>query len=50
LLYSQVQKQASMLAFLDVFRSLMVIALIVSPAVFLMKPSKSGGGGGGMGH
>jgi DHA2 family multidrug resistance protein len=50
LLYSQVQRQASMLAFLDVFRSLMIIVLIVSPAVFLMKPSKSGGGGGGMAH
>jgi len=50
LLYSQVQRQASILAFLDVFRSLMIIVLIVSPAVFLMKPSKSGGGGGGMAH
>ncbi|MDF0488706.1 DHA2 family efflux MFS transporter permease subunit [Sphingomonas sp. H39-1-10] len=46
LLYSQVQRQAAMLGFLDVFRSLMVIVLVVSPAVFLMRPSKTGGGGG----
>jgi DHA2 family multidrug resistance protein len=45
-LYSQVQRQASMLAFLDVFRELMIVVLVVAPLVFLMSPAKSGGGGG----
>jgi DHA2 family multidrug resistance protein len=45
-LYSQMQRQASMLAFLDVFRTLMIIVLIVAPVVFLMRPGKTGGGGG----
>ncbi|RZF66130.1 DHA2 family efflux MFS transporter permease subunit [Sphingomonas populi] len=50
-LYSQVQRQAAMLGFLDVFRSLMLIVLVVAPVVFLMRPSKTGGGGGeGMAH
>ncbi|MDO7841200.1 DHA2 family efflux MFS transporter permease subunit [Sphingomonas immobilis] len=44
-LYAQVQKQAAMLAFLDVFRALMVIVLIVTPVVLLMKPGKNTGGG-----
>ena len=34
-----------MLAFLDVFRELMVVVLVVAPLVFLMSPAKSGGGG-----
>ena len=45
-LYSQVQRQAAMLAFLDVYRQLMILVLVVAPLVFLMSPSKSGGGGG----
>ena len=49
-LYSQMQRQAAMLAFLDVFRSLMVVVLIVAPVVFLMRSGKTGGGGGGMAH
>lgn len=49
-LYQTVQRQAAMLAFLDVFRSLMVVVLCVAPLVFFMRPGKSGGGGGGMGH
>ena len=49
-LYSQVQRQAAMLAFLDVFHSLMVVVLCVAPVVFLMRSGKSGGGGGGMAH
>jgi DHA2 family multidrug resistance protein len=44
-LYSEVQRQASMLAFLDVFRELMIVVLVVAPLVFLMSPAKSGGGG-----
>lgn len=49
-LYSQVQRQAAMLAFLDVFHSLMVVVLCVAPVVFFMRSGKSGGGGGGMAH
>ncbi|RZM19332.1 MAG: MFS transporter, partial [Sphingomonas sp.] len=45
-LYQTVQRQASMLAFLDVFRSLMIVVLVVAPLVFLMRSGKSGGGGG----
>jgi DHA2 family multidrug resistance protein len=48
-LYSQVQRQATMLAFLDVFRELLVVVLVVAPLVFLMRAGKTGGGGG-MGH
>ena len=48
-LYSQVQRQAAMLGFLDVFRSLMIVVLIVTPLVLFMRPGKSGGAPG-MGH
>jgi DHA2 family multidrug resistance protein len=44
-LYSQVQRQAAMLAFLDVFHSLMIVVLCVAPVVFFMRSGKSGGGG-----
>jgi DHA2 family multidrug resistance protein len=49
-LYSQMQRQAAMLAFLDVFQSLMVVVLCVAPLVFFMRSGKTGGGGGGMAH
>lgn len=49
-LYSQVQRQAAMLGFLDVFRSLMVVVLVVTPLVIFMRPSKSGAPNQGMGH
>lgn len=49
-LYQTVQRQAAMLAFLDVFQSFMIVVLCVAPLVFLMRPGKAGGGGGGMGH
>ena len=49
-LYQTVQRQAAMLAFLDVFQSLMIVVLCVAPFVFFMRPGKSGGGGGGVGH
>ncbi|HET8612540.1 MAG TPA: DHA2 family efflux MFS transporter permease subunit [Sphingomonas sp.] len=49
-LYQQVQRQATMLAFLDVFRILMIVVLIVSPVALLMRKPKIGRGGGGMGH
>jgi len=45
-LYQQVQREATMLAFLDVYRQLMIVVLIVAPLVFLMRAGKSGGGGG----
>ncbi|MGN6375164.1 MAG: DHA2 family efflux MFS transporter permease subunit [Sphingomonas sp.] len=48
-LYQQVQRQATMLAFLDVFRTLMFVVLIVAPVALLMRKPK-GGRGGGMGH
>ncbi|MFA5988739.1 MAG: DHA2 family efflux MFS transporter permease subunit [Sphingomonas sp.] len=46
LLYQQAQHQASTLAFLDVFRTLMVVILLIAPLVFLMRSGK----GGGLGH
>nr|WP_246346941.1 DHA2 family efflux MFS transporter permease subunit [Sphingomonas jinjuensis] len=47
-LYSQVQRQASMLAFLDVFRTLMIVVLVVAPVVLFMRASKTSGNQGGM--
>jgi DHA2 family multidrug resistance protein len=49
-LYGQVQRQAAMLSFLDVFHSLMIVVLIVTPLVLLMRPPKGGGEGQGMMH
>ncbi len=42
-LYSQVQRQAEMLAFLDVFRILMIVVLVVAPIVLFMRAGKPGG-------
>ena len=50
ILYQQVQRQATMLAFLDVFRVLMIVVLVVSPVALLMRSPKRGRGGGGMAH
>ncbi len=49
-LYQTVQRQAAMLAFLDVYRTLMIVVLCSVPLVFLMRaPKKSAGGpAGGM--
>jgi DHA2 family multidrug resistance protein len=41
-LYSQMQRQATMLAFLDVFRAMMVVVLIVAPLVLFMRSGKTG--------
>jgi DHA2 family multidrug resistance protein len=49
-LYQQMQRQATMLSFLDVFHALMIVVLVVSPVALLMRPPKKGQGGGGMGH
>jgi DHA2 family multidrug resistance protein len=48
ILYSQVQRQAAMLGFLDVFRSLMVLIIVLLPVVIFMRSGK--GASGGMGH
>lgn len=45
-LYQQMQRQAAMLGFLEVFWWLMIVVIVVAPLVFLMRPGKSGGGGG----
>ena len=45
-LYRQVQEQAAMLSFLDVFRDLMVLVLVLTPVVLFLKPSRNVKGGG----
>ena len=49
-LYSTVQRQAAMLSFLDVFRLLMIVILVVTPLALLLRSGKSSGGSAGMGH
>ena len=49
-LYQQVQRQASMQAFLSVYHALMVIVLVVTPGVLLMRRGTGGQARGGMGH
>ena len=44
-LYQIVQRQASMMAYLDVFGDLMIFTLCVAPVVFLLKSPKGGRGG-----
>lgn len=46
-MWSMVVRQSSMLAFLDAFYILMVLIACSIPLVFLLKPNKLGGGGGG---
>jgi len=48
-LYMQVQRQAAMLGFLEVFWNLMILILVLMPVVIFMNSGK-GAGGGGMGH
>jgi DHA2 family multidrug resistance protein len=48
ILYQLMQRQAAMLGFLDVFRSLMIIIIVLMPFVLLLRSGK--GAGGGMGH
>jgi MFS transporter, DHA2 family, multidrug resistance protein len=45
-LYGQVQQQATMLSFIDVFHMLMVFVLFVTPFVLLLRPPKAGAGAG----
>ena len=49
-LYQQVQRQASMQAFLSVYHALMVIVLVVTPGVLLMRRGTGGQARGGVGH
>ena len=49
-LYQTVQRQAAMQGFLDVFRELMIIVLVVTPLVLFMRSATSGQAKGGMGH
>jgi DHA2 family multidrug resistance protein len=44
LLYSQVQQQATLLSFLDVFHTLTIFVFLVAPLVFLLKRGKSAAG------
>ena len=46
-LYQQVMRQAAMMGFLDVFRVLMILVLVMTPTVFLLRGGRRGGG---MGH
>ena len=50
ILYSQVQRQAAMLSFIDVFHFLMIIAIVVSPLVFLMRSKRQSGAPQGAAH
>jgi len=45
-----VQRQAAMLAFVDVFRTLGIVFVAMVPLVFLMRPPRGGGGGGAALH
>ncbi len=47
LMWSQVLKQSSMLAFLDAFYFLMILVICAMPLVFLLKKNKPGAGPGG---
>jgi DHA2 family multidrug resistance protein len=48
--YSTMQRQAAMLAFLDVFRLLMIVILVATPLALLLRSGKGRGGSAGMGH
>jgi DHA2 family multidrug resistance protein len=47
-IWGMVQRQASMLSFLDTFRTMAVVFLLVLPLLFLMKKPKHHRGGGAM--
>ena len=46
MMWGQVIKQSSMLAFLDAFYFLMILVICAIPLIFLLKKNKSGAGGG----
>jgi MFS transporter, DHA2 family, multidrug resistance protein len=47
MMWGQVIKQSSMMAFLDAFFFLMILVICAIPLIFLLKPNRPGGGGGG---
>jgi DHA2 family multidrug resistance protein len=47
MMWAQVIKQASMMAFIDAFYFLMILVVCAIPLVFLLKKNKPGGGPGG---
>lgn len=49
-LYQQVGRQAAMLAFLDVFRTLMIVVLVVTPLALFLRVGKVGGAPAGGTH
>lgn len=46
-LWAQVVKQSTMLAFLDAYHVLMILIICAIPLIFLLKKNKPGGGPGG---
>jgi DHA2 family multidrug resistance protein len=47
--WGMVQRQASMLAFIDTFRAMAIVFLLVLPLLLMMrKPKHHRGGGGGV--
>jgi len=49
-LWGTVQQQAAMLSFVDTFRAMAIVFLLVLPFLFLMKKPHHHRGGGGMAH
>jgi len=47
IVYQQLQRQATMQAFIGVFHSLMILVLVVTPLVLLMRPGTGAKGGAG---
>ena len=48
--FAMVQRHAAMLSYIDAFRLLAVLFVVVMPLILIMKKPKHGGGGPGMGH
>jgi DHA2 family multidrug resistance protein len=49
-LFSMVERQAAMLSYVDAFRFLSAMFVMVLPLIFIMKKPKGPGGPGSMGH
>ena len=48
--FSMVERQAAMLSYVDAFRFLSAMFVMVLPLIFIMKKPKGPGGPGSMGH
>jgi DHA2 family multidrug resistance protein len=48
--FAMVQRQAAMLSYIDVFRLLAVLFVVVIPLILIMRKPKQGGGGSGVAH